>query len=42
VGDVVDPSLPPKPEPTKEELSFVGGMACGGEERHQIFYPLMI
>jgi hypothetical protein len=38
---VIDPSLPSKPEPTKEELSFVGGHGMRGETNgHQIFYQL--
>ena len=38
---VVDPSAPSKPEPTKEELSFVGGHGMRGETNgHQIFYQL--
>lgn len=38
---VVDPLLPSKPEPTKEELSFVGGHGMRRETNgHQIFYQL--
>ncbi len=38
---VVDPSLPSKPEPTKEELAFVGGHGIRQETNgHQIFYQL--
>jgi len=38
---VVDPSLPPRPEPTKEEFSFAGGHGIRQETNgHQIFYQL--
>src|SRR3990172_7058568 len=38
---VVDPSLPPKPEPNKEEFAFAGGHGIRGETNgHQIFYQL--
>jgi len=38
---VVDPSLPPKSEPTEEEFAFVGGHGIRGETNgHQIFYQL--
>ena len=38
---VVDPSLPSKPEPAKEEIAFVGGHGIRKETNgHQIFYQL--
>lgn len=38
---VVDPSLPSKPSPTPQELSFVGGHGIREETNgHQIFYQL--
>jgi hypothetical protein len=38
---VVDPSLPPRPEPTKEEFAFAGGHGIRQETNgHQIFYQL--
>jgi len=38
---VVDPSLPPKPAPSKEELAFVGGHGIREETNgHQIFRQL--
>jgi hypothetical protein len=38
---VVDPSLPSKPEPTKEESAFAGGHGIRKETNgHQIFYQL--
>lgn len=38
---VVDPSLPTKPAPSKEELNFVGGHGIREETNgHQIFYQL--
>lgn len=38
---IVDPSLPSKPEPTKEEFAFAGGHGIRKETNgHQIFYQL--
>ncbi len=38
---VVDPSLPPKPAPSKEELNFVGGHGIREETNgHQLLYQL--
>ncbi len=38
---IVDPSLPSKPEPSKEELAFVGGHGIRGETNgHQLYYQL--
>jgi hypothetical protein len=38
---VVDPSLPPKPEPSKDELAFAGGHGIRAETNgHQLFYQL--
>lgn len=40
---IVDPSLPPHPEPTKEVLAFVGGYGIRKEiNGHQIFYHLIL
>ncbi len=38
---IVDPGLPPKPKPSKEELAFVGGHGIREEANgHQIYYQL--
>ena len=38
---VVDPSVPPKPAPTKEEAAFAGGHGLREEKNgHQIYYQL--